>query len=103
MTYEPDSFVIVKVPFGYKVLGGWSGGYLDGDSWRMNSGIKSFYIEKECYYFVGYSGSVYRVHPTNERVSMAMAGVIDSIEHVSEIVSLEDFVKEFDASATIDA
>ena len=51
--YRPDNWVVIKFTqqvksgntgYGrtekvfYKVLGGWSGGYLDGDSWRMNSG-----------------------------------------------------------------
>ena len=43
--YTPDNWVVLKLKPGkgahpiYKVLAGWSGGYLDGDSWRMNSGI----------------------------------------------------------------
>ncbi len=43
--YTPDSWVVLKVKAGkgtfpfYKVLAGWSGGYLSGDSWRINSGI----------------------------------------------------------------
>jgi len=42
--YNPDSWVIIKITVPdqktiYKVLGGWSGGYLDGDSWQLNSGI----------------------------------------------------------------
>jgi len=40
--YNPDNWVVIKMngddPH-YRVLAGWSGGYLDGDSWRMNSGI----------------------------------------------------------------
>ena len=41
--YKCDNWVIVKSPSEtdphYRVLVGTSGGYLDGDSWRMNSGI----------------------------------------------------------------
>lgn len=40
--YTPDNWVVVFLngddPH-YRVLVGWSGGYLTGDSWRMNSGI----------------------------------------------------------------
>jgi len=41
-TYRPDNWVVIFLngddPH-YRVLVGWSGGYLSGDSWRMNSGI----------------------------------------------------------------
>ena len=41
--YQPDNWIIVELPnnTGYKILAGWSGGYLHGNSWRLNSGIKS--------------------------------------------------------------
>ena len=40
--YRPDNWVVIKLKGDdphYRVLAGCSGGYLDGDSWRMNSGI----------------------------------------------------------------
>jgi len=62
-SYSPDSWCIVKIngtdPH-YRVFGSWSGGYLDGDSWRLNSGIKSVSEDDEYYYFYGSTGSVYR-------------------------------------------
>ena len=74
-TYTPNEWAVIKIkdPEGgylYKVFGGWWGGYGDGDSWRMNSGITK--AEKVDYYdarypdaviidFHGYSGSIYRV------------------------------------------
>ena len=57
--YTPDNWVVLKITntkrsgntgYGrteqvlYKVLAGWGGGYLDGDSWRMNSGINLVFI-----------------------------------------------------------
>ena len=45
MDYNPDNWVVLKLKPGkgafpiYKVLAGWSGGYLDSDMWRMNAGI----------------------------------------------------------------
>ena len=37
---KPHNWVVVKVDEDfYKVLGGWSGGYLDGDCWILNSCI----------------------------------------------------------------
>lgn len=44
MIYHPDTWVVIKIngddPH-YRVLGGWNGGFLNGTSWRMNSGIIS--------------------------------------------------------------
>jgi hypothetical protein len=61
--YEPDNWVVIKVkgkdPH-YRVLAGFSGGYLYGDSWRMNSGITKIEEDNKAYYFSGSSGSTYR-------------------------------------------
>jgi len=62
-TYSPDGWVILKItghdPH-YRVFGSISGGYLDSDTWRMNSGIVSVEEYDGFYYFYGYSGSVYK-------------------------------------------
>jgi len=42
MIYEPERFIIMKLEKEYKVLGGWSGGYLGADIWRLNSGVSRF-------------------------------------------------------------
>jgi hypothetical protein len=43
------------------VLGGWSGGYLDGNSWKLSSGTNGFDYDHEtfCYHFPQVSGSTY--------------------------------------------
>lgn len=65
MSYTPDNWVIIKfngkTPH-YKVLAGWSGSYLDGDSWRMNSGIVRVSSGEHHYHFYGSSGSDYQCH-----------------------------------------
>lgn len=58
----PDNWVVIKINGNdphYRVLAGWSGGYTTGDSWRMNSGVVEVQENKDCYYFIGSSGSVY--------------------------------------------
>ena len=61
--YEPNNWVVIKIngkdPH-YRVLAGWSGGYLEGSSWRMNSGITKVEEDESAYYFSGSSGSTYR-------------------------------------------
>jgi hypothetical protein len=84
--YNPDSWVVLKIKEGkydkgfYKVLAGWSGGYLSGDSWRMNSGITG--VEKQAYLygFYGSSGSVYWCHQGSYRLTMAIAGVYNQLK-----------------------
>lgn len=100
MTYTPDNWVIVKItrPEGvmHKVLAGWSGGYLDGDHWRMNSGIVSASEEGDYILFHGQSGSVYKCHRDRQRLSNATAGIYNTlVEHgkqkdvTVEIVDME--------------
>ena len=63
--YNPDNWVIVKItgtdPH-YRVFGSWRGGYIQGDSWRMNSGIVSVEEDGDYYIFKGHSGSTYSCH-----------------------------------------
>jgi len=63
--YIPDKWMLVHIggddPH-YRVFGSWYGGYLHGDSWRMNSGITRCDEEGDYYVFHGSSGSQYRCH-----------------------------------------
>lgn len=78
--YTPNAWVILRLTIDGevtdKVLGGWYGGYLYGDSWRLNSGITEVRDQDGFYEFVGYSGSVYRCDKQSERMSALMAQVV---------------------------
>lgn len=81
----PDNWVILEIsadqePVFYKVLAGWYGGYLHGDSWALNSGIESVTIEDNYYDFKGYSGSVYRCGKDYEQLRMNIAGVLQTLK-----------------------
>ena len=84
--YTPDNWVVLKIKEGkldsgfYKVLAGWSGGYLDGDSWRMNSGITRVEDHETYYSFYGYSGSVYKVWKDRYGLRMNNAGVYNQLK-----------------------
>lgn len=66
MNYNPNTWVMLEIKNDgktyYKIFGGWGGGYLDGDSWRMNSGVESVTEDDDYYYFKGASGSVYQCY-----------------------------------------
>lgn len=91
--YLPDSWVVLKINHEgqtlYKVLGGWSGGYLDGDSWRMNSGIVSVETFGDLYGFYGLSGSVYWCRQGAYGLTMATSGIYNKLkERVGDAVEL---------------
>lgn len=101
MTYTPDNWVIVKItrPEGvlYKVLAGWSGGYLDGDSWRLNSGIVRAEVEDDYILFHGHSGSVYKCHKHAQRLSGATSGIYGRIvEQGKQMSIVVEIVDEFE-------
>lgn len=62
---KPDQWVVVKMDNGnpdellYKVFASWIGGYLDGDYWRLNSGITKVKETEDSFDFYGASGSCY--------------------------------------------
>jgi hypothetical protein len=88
MVNTPDSWVIVKIVSGdnkdttYKVLAGWSGGYLHGDSWKLNSGITSVEEDGDYYLFHGYSRSIYRCRKTAEGMSGMMHGILWQMQDI---------------------
>lgn len=84
MEYLPDNWVVLKIRHEdetlYKVLAGWSGGYLEGDAWRINSGINRVEEDGNCYEFYGSSGSCYRCHKKGYRLTMAISGVYNQLK-----------------------
>ena len=102
----PDRWVVVKIdnnidkPF-YKVFGSWAGGYLDGDRWKLNSGIKSVEYDEDYYYFIGHSGSCYKCHKKGYGTASSYGeGVLmDMIENAyktNSTVSVVDHPKDGD-------
>lgn len=102
---EGDNWVIIRIKdpqddkiAGWKVLIGWSGGYADGDSWRMNSGIKSWEEFDDHYLFHGYSGSAYKCNKGSEKVRMNIAGVINQLHKtgLAQWIHFEEFKEEWE-------
>jgi len=94
--YTPDCWVLVKIGYStgeafYKVLAGWSGSYLNGDSWRMNSGITTVEDDGDYWNFAGESGSVYRCHKAGNEMRASIAYIWYQLqERYGEKVSLVD-------------
>lgn len=83
--YRPDRWMLVKIereekePI-YKVLGTWFGGYLNGDSWKMNSGVTKVRDLEEVLVFVGYTGSEYVCRKDAYGLSAYTASVVNTYE-----------------------
>ena len=89
-TYTPDNWVIVRIPHEdkhiYKVVAGWSGGYLHGDSWRVNSGIIHIEDCGDSYRFHGESGSVYKCRKDCEFERANIHGVLNTLRQHGAVV-----------------
>ena len=61
ITESPEMWLVLDLKNGsYKVWGGWRGGYLDGDRYKVNSGITRVESDDDYYYIYGVSGSCYK-------------------------------------------
>lgn len=73
ITQKPDNWIVVRIEsmgqVFHKVFATWSGGYLGGDSWKLNSGIAGVEKDDNYYYFIGASGSVYKCGKRNYGIS----------------------------------
>ena len=72
---SPDVWVVVelsglKVENRYhRILAGWYGGFANGDSWKMSSGITKI-VDRDTHWEIhNTSGSIYKCHKDLERFS----------------------------------
>ena len=66
--HKPDGWIIVQEPTHgvRRVFGSWSGGYLDGDHWRLSTVITHQRVEEGRIVFTTASGSEYSVSREGE-------------------------------------
>lgn len=66
MEYRPERWLMVRLSndgkIHYRIFAVWFGGYLNGDSWQLNSGVVSLTETEKEYSFRGTSGSLYVCH-----------------------------------------
>jgi hypothetical protein len=92
--YIPDKWLVVKIegseyPLTYKVFACWYGGFSNGDSWKLNSGIKAVTEAEDHWLFEGFSGSIYKGFNSNYGMHMYGSGVLNDIINKSEEVGVK--------------
>lgn len=82
----PNSWVVVEITHKgqkyKKIVSGWSGGYLDGDSWRLSSDIKNIDKAHSEFYAVveTMSGSVYNLYYQANELRMSNSGIYNQLK-----------------------
>ena len=100
MKYHPDGWKLVKMTnlnseTHYRVFAVWRGGYLSGDSWKLNSGVTEATFNDLAYEFTGSSGSIYHCNIDSYGLSYYGESVLDNlIEKYKDSVTIEPLKKE---------
>ena len=98
----PDAWAIVEIkdpifpgyPPHKRIISGWSGSYLYGDSWRMSSPIKEFDIKvnEDFFTIMTESGSTYTLFKSRQGLRMSNAGIYNELkERFSDRVKMVEF------------
>jgi hypothetical protein len=101
--YTPDRWQVVllksKNDSIKKVFAGWYGGYVNGDSWKLSSGIIGTKEFEDRYEFLNHSGSLYVCYKINQGMSGYMGRIMNgwvesSKEDLSVTIRLVDLESE---------
>ena len=82
----PDSWIILEVNHEgeqfQKILSGWSGGYLDGETWRLSSPIKelNINIDSEWIIAITETGSTYKLLTKYQGLRTSNAGIYNRLK-----------------------
>lgn len=100
--YRPDSWSVLEIKTEdqtiHKIIVGFVGGYLYGDSWRINSGIVSIEETDKLYIVHGVSKSVYLLSKHCEGVRGYAAIIAASLLTPSEgvkVVQMKDIIGNY--------
>lgn len=104
--YVPDNWVLVRInhPDGddhVRVCAGWSGGYLDGNSWRLSSGVVKVEEDDTHYRFHNDSGSIYVCRKESECIRVNNAGVFNRLTKDPDInrITVDELKEVLDESS----
>lgn len=97
----PDNWVLLEINHNgeqfQKILAGWSGSYLYGDSWRMSSPIKELDVKNNSKWITATteSGSTYNLSKPHQGLRMSIAGVYNELkEKFGDSVEIVELCKK---------
>lgn len=80
--YIPDAWCVIELGDSKrtirKVFAGWYGGFTQGDSWKLSSGITEAKEFDNRWEFKNHSGSLYICYKNSQRMSGYMSGIFNS-------------------------
>lgn len=83
--YTPDRWVVLEFDYDgdviKKVFAGWYGGFANGDSWKLSSGVTNQREFDDRYEFENHSGSLYTCYKNNYGMGSYMSSVFCSFEN----------------------
>lgn len=82
-TYTPDAWVALDISSEEtdpirKILVGWYGGYANGDSWKLSSGVVNTTEYPDRYEFLNASGSLYVCYKGCQRLTGLTGSVLEN-------------------------
>lgn len=101
-TYVPDRWIVLE--FNYKgdiirkVFAGWYGGFANGDSWKLSSGVTDVTEHEDRYEFLNHSGSTYVCYKKAYGTSTYMGSILNRFEKDVETMAgnvTMDVVEEY--------
>lgn len=82
--YYPDVWVVLDCQYGeekvQRILAGWYGGFVNGDSWKLSSGIEQISEFENHYEIKNRSGSTYYCNKNEYRMSSLTAGILATLQ-----------------------
>lgn len=101
---KPDRWMVIRLEsvekpnnVHYRVFATWGGGYTQGQSWKLNSGISSVQYTDPYFHFKGDSGSVYTCHKESYGAfSYGLSVLSGMIEDSKQDVSITVMPEETD-------
>jgi hypothetical protein len=92
--HTPDNWVKLKLllksgEISEKLLVGWSGGYLYGDSWRISSQPEKVTKEGDYWVFTTRSGNQYRCHEEAQCMRRNTAHIFEQLKTHKLVESVE--------------
>lgn len=80
--YAPHRWLMIQVKSPsahYRIFGSWNGSYLEGESWRLNSGVSGVVERPDRFEVIGGSGSVYEIGKQSYGSTAYGQSIVDGI------------------------